>query len=119
MQAPETSRSAGAREPAGPAPTTLDEACAAWSTHGDERPLRRWLAAELDFDGSPKRLAVEEWGDCLERFERALRARAGWSDWVRERVGGLFMWRVHASRPDGSTVFGPTGRDRARVATLV
>ena len=116
MQVPETSRSSVAPESADPVLTTLDDACSAWATHGDERPLRRWLADELDFDGSPKRLAVEAWGPCLERFDRALQARAGWSDWVRERVGGLFMWRVHASRPDGSPVFGPSGRDRRRVA---
>lgn len=119
MQVPETSRSAGAPESSDSVLTALDDACTAWGTLGDERPLRGWLATELDFDGSPKRLAVEVWDPCLERLDRALQARAGWSKWVRERVGGLFMWRVHASRPDGSTVFGPPGRDRRRVAAFV
>lgn len=97
----------------------LEAACSSWEVEGDERPLRAWLGTELDYDGSPRRLAVETWAGVLERIGRAARARAGWSRWVRDRVGGLVMWRVHASRPDGSTVFGPPGRDRARTSDLV
>lgn len=99
--------------------TTLEDACEVWEAGRDEGPLRRWLAAELDHDGSPKRLAVEEWGPCLARLGRAARSRRAWSGWVTRRVGGLFMWRVHASRPDGSPVFGPPGRDRGRAAALI
>ncbi len=119
MHGSETSSIGSAPTSSEPPLATLDASCAAWEAAGDERPLRRWLAAELDHDGSPKRLTVEEWGPCLDRLGRAARARGGWSRWVGERAGGLFMWRVHASRPDGSTVFGPAGRDRGRIASMV
>lgn len=98
--------------------TSLDAACAAWEDRADARPLRRWLAVELDPDGGPRRLDVGSWDDCLARLRRAERARGGWSDSVRERVGGLFAWRVHLSRPDGSPMLGPIGRDRGRGAAL-
>ena len=112
---------------AGPVlPRTRARPRRAWTTPvgpgrrpADEGPLRDWLAAELDYDGSPRRLAVEGWGPCVDRMAEAARARAGWSSWVRTRAGGLFQWRVHASRPDGSHIFGPAGKDPARVRALV
>ncbi len=102
-----------------PGQTALEEACSAWETAGDDRLLRLWLVAELDYDGSPRRLAAEEWGACVGRLARASRTRAGWSAWVRTRAGGLFQWLVHGSRPDGSQVFGIPGKDPARARALV
>lgn len=99
-------------------PAGLEGACEAWELGGDLAPLGRWIAAALDDDGSPGRLAVEDWGPCLDRLRRAEGARAGWPDELRARIAGLGRWLVHASRPDGSTAFGPTGRDRARIARL-
>ncbi|HEY2155487.1 MAG TPA: hypothetical protein VGH33_07650 [Isosphaeraceae bacterium] len=118
MQRPE-STSASPDAPHGRiGPAGLDQACRAWESAGDEGPLRLWLAAELDYDGSPRHLPVEEWGPCVDRLARASRARLGWSNWVRTRAGGLFQWAVHGSRPDGSQVFGIPGKDPARTRAL-
>jgi hypothetical protein len=119
MQRPESTPANPDSSRATTCPTGLDQACRAWESAGDEGPLRLWLAAELDYDGSPRRLTVEEWGPCVDRLARASRTREGWSAWVSTRVGGLFQWQVHGSRSDGSRIFGIPGKDPERARSLL
>jgi hypothetical protein len=118
MQRPEAISAGAGRSDAKTIPTALEAACSAWETAADEGPLRLWLAAELDYDGSPRHLAVEGWHPCVARLAHAARTRPGWSAWVRTRAGGLYQWQVHATRPDGSQVFGAPAKDPARARDL-
>jgi len=96
----------------------LKDSCAAWEDRADPVPLAVWLTRELDHDGSPKRLATEEWGRCLDCLHRVMNARQGLPSDMLTRIGGLFEWLVHATRPDASIVFGLRGRDPDRIAHL-
>jgi hypothetical protein len=97
----------------------LESACQAWIDRGDETFLARWLRRELDHDGSPRTLPVEEWGRCAEVIDRGRRERDGLSLAILDQINGLSAWVVHTSRPDGSTVFGSRGKQKTRIARLL
>jgi hypothetical protein len=100
--------------PGSPGLAALASARSDWVERGRAEGLRRWLGRELDPDGVPRRLPVAEWSRCLAELAVARRRRvAGWPEFFDARVEGLFRQTLRFSRPDGTPVFGPAGRDAA------
>ncbi len=97
---------------------SLERACLAWETEGNFDPLSRWLSRQVTTDGCPKLLAIEDWGPSIHRLHASQGRRPGWPEAERTRVEGWFARLIHFSRPDGSTMFGPRGKDRDRTAWL-
>jgi hypothetical protein len=96
--------------------TILAGAVAAWIVHGQSRPLDRWLARAIDFEGMPRRLPVADWPACLAALAEARRGRgAGWPDLFDAWIERFFRQALRFSRPDGSPAFGgPVGAVRPR-----
>jgi hypothetical protein len=44
----------------------LQQALGDWARHGNGQPLTRWLLRELDSQGTPIRLPIAAWHDCLK-----------------------------------------------------
>ncbi len=49
----------------------LDRALEEWVRHGNEQPLTRWLARELDYQGVPIRLPIADWHDMRREHPEA------------------------------------------------
>ena len=96
----------------------LAVACEQWVRLGNSGPIARWLGEQLAPDGTPLRLAVEDWGRAFDRIEGAISGRPGLPPEVEARTLDFFSWLVHFTRPDASPIFGPIGRRKPEVARL-
>lgn len=86
---------------------TLNSALGTWVAQGKERPLIRWLQQNLDGDGVPRRLPLNEWVEGLSAINEARAERPeGWPDQVDALAEGWFRAALRFSRPNGSSVFG-------------
>ncbi len=87
----------------------LARAAEAWILERRGEPLERWLERELDADGVPGRLSVEDWWKSLQFLTAARRERKGWPHALDARVLGLTASVLRFTRPDGSPTFKPDG----------
>jgi hypothetical protein len=79
----------------------LSEAIANWARNANERPLTRWLERELDSNGTPIRMSLPEWDECLNILQASQRERAGWPKSCDERITRMVRSSLRFTRPDG------------------
>ncbi len=91
--------------PVEPCLERLARAVGKWVDGGDPGDLSRWLARELDQDGVPIRLAVEDWPRVLELLSRT-RSLSGWPPGSGEAIEAMVTTGLRFSRPDGRVVLG-------------
>jgi len=84
----------------------LETALEQWRVQGREQGLSRWLKREIDVDGGPGRLTIEEWLECARKLGRHLGGRPAWSETVATRVRALRnaagCWEVADGLPSAS-----------------
>jgi hypothetical protein len=80
----------------------LTQAVDVWVCQGIEQPLTRWLERELDPDGVPTRLTIQQWHECLHLLSLARGRREEWPSIWDEPVTRLIQTTLRFSRPDGS-----------------
>jgi hypothetical protein len=86
----------------------LGRAITAWSHEADGRPLARWLDRELDFNGTPVRMSLAEWDECLNILLAAQHRPQRWPDGCGEAITRMVRASLRFTRPDGclATCFG-------------
>lgn len=87
--------------------TALELAISDWVDRGRPGLLKRWLEAELDEEGVPRRLPVGDWLQCLAELARARRTRAQeWPELWDALADGFLLQALRFCRPDGSAILG-------------
>jgi hypothetical protein len=81
---------------------SLSRVVETWVAKADGRPLLRWLSRELDADGVPIRLDVQDWHHCLKTLAAARRHAGEWPSGCDEAIAGLVLATLRFARPDGS-----------------
>jgi hypothetical protein len=96
---------------------TLAHAVEAWVEDGRREPLARWFRREINAEGIPRQIPVQEWIVILARLAEARRrAERAWpASHFNPGVKGLFRSTLRFSRPNGSAVFGDAPCDVPRV----
>jgi len=95
----------------------LDQALEAWTLQGKGSALLRWLNRELDQDGVPRTLPVEDWEEGLRRIFAARKERP--NDWAEEfdaLVEGWFRASLRFARPGGLVPASKSEPEKARAA---
>ena len=93
----------------------LDLALEAWTLQGKGSALLRWLNRELDQDGVPRTLPVEEWEEGLRPVFAARKERP--HDWAEEfdaLVEGWFRATLRFARPGGIVSASRSEPEKAR-----
>jgi hypothetical protein len=80
----------------------LSQALEFWVKQGQWKELERWLDREVDREGTPIRLSIPEWSDCLGALFEARRQRPGWPESLDERTRALLRAVLRFSRTDGT-----------------
>ncbi len=94
---------------------TLEAALNDWVALGSAGKLARWLGRELDPDGVPRSLALEDWEPGLRRLFEARRERSDeWPEQFDAVMEGWFRATLRFSRPGGPVPASESAKEKAR-----
>ena len=95
--------------------SALDAALTAWIDRGKGALLLRWLNRELDHDGVPRTLAIEEWEEGLRRVFAARNERLQqWPEEFDAVIEGWFRAHLRFARPGGLISTSKSEHEKAR-----
>jgi hypothetical protein len=92
----------------------IARALESWVTQGRSKDLERWLDREVDGEGTPTRLTIPEWSDCLAALAEARRQRPGWPESLDARTQDLLRSVLRFSRTDGTAATSFNGKASPR-----
>ena len=90
-----------------------------WTVRQDLRALERWLAERLDESGTPIRLPLPSWIDCLANLAEARRKQVGWPKAIDDRIEQFLEACLRFTRPNGEpAIFGSAHQSSRETTSL-